>query len=367
MTRCFAAVAVSLALTLIPLSRLHADSLSDALCAAAEKGDLPAVEMVLKQGANINAKDARGYTALMNATFGGRVKIVKYLVGQKAGLEIKDTFGERTALMLAVRRGADKEDRIASYQAAKLLLENGARTDCLFQIGITPLMLVCRDGDLEMAQLLIKHGADIYAKDEFGNTPLTWAQKKGHTEIVRALEGLEAGTSPPTQQSTQTREKLSPKALGYKRGVMESALEEAGLVPPEHADAVPSSEAKKNAEPYSLAGKGFRLARRTVAVDSLRLDRELFSAAMAARSGQQADWQSLWSVAKAQNRVLELPPGTRVTVTGKATGIRGQVTVHGIQGTWWISAEDFNLAKIPLPPNNYSKWMDEEDTAAHDD
>ena len=73
---------------------------TDELIDRAAIGDLAAVESLLATGLDVNAKNARGMTALMAAAEHGHAPIVKVLVAHKAGLHVINKMGV-TALMLA--------------------------------------------------------------------------------------------------------------------------------------------------------------------------------------------------------------------------------------------------------------------------
>ncbi|MGH9873338.1 MAG: ankyrin repeat domain-containing protein [Pyrinomonadaceae bacterium] len=71
---------------------------------AAEKGDLAKVHQLLSKGADVNAGDGKGVTALMLAAGKGRAEIVQALLDAGADVEARDNNG-LTAAMLAERNG----------------------------------------------------------------------------------------------------------------------------------------------------------------------------------------------------------------------------------------------------------------------
>jgi len=52
------------------------------------------LEYVIEQGAEINAKNDEGFTALHLAAIGGMPKIVKYLIEKSANVNEKDNQGQ---------------------------------------------------------------------------------------------------------------------------------------------------------------------------------------------------------------------------------------------------------------------------------
>ncbi len=74
------------------------------LWAAARKGDARAVEALLTQGVDVNAKTDYGATALHFAADKGHVAVVKVLLRHKANVNVKDTFYTATPMTWAVYR-----------------------------------------------------------------------------------------------------------------------------------------------------------------------------------------------------------------------------------------------------------------------
>ena len=80
--------------------------MTEAWKAALKAGDLPALEALLDAGADVNAKDANGQTALMNAAREGHTPVVRLLIARGADLNHTAKFN-LSALMLAVVNGRD--------------------------------------------------------------------------------------------------------------------------------------------------------------------------------------------------------------------------------------------------------------------
>lgn len=71
---------------------------------ALRKGDVDCLDHLVRQGADINAKDRYGQTGLMLAAMHGFSSVVQYLVDQGADLNFTAKY-HLTALMLAVING----------------------------------------------------------------------------------------------------------------------------------------------------------------------------------------------------------------------------------------------------------------------
>ena len=64
------------------------------------RGELDEVKTLIKNGADVNAKNEGGWTALMMASENGHNEVVKILIENKADVNIQDSDGW-TALMMA--------------------------------------------------------------------------------------------------------------------------------------------------------------------------------------------------------------------------------------------------------------------------
>jgi serine/threonine-protein phosphatase 6 regulatory ankyrin repeat subunit B len=60
---------------------------------AAQKGDLAQVKSLITAGVDVNAKNDRGFTALMGASQDDDVEVVQALVAAKADVNAKDNYG----------------------------------------------------------------------------------------------------------------------------------------------------------------------------------------------------------------------------------------------------------------------------------
>lgn len=136
---------------------------------------LKTIEYVNKKiNLNFNATNENGDTFLIAASSRrSSVKIFKSLIGYGADVNAKNNDG-RTALMLT-----------SNSDIAKLLIDSGADVNAKSNGGLTALMLT---SSLEITKLLIDNGADVNAKDdEFGQTALTQAVKWDRLEIAKLL------------------------------------------------------------------------------------------------------------------------------------------------------------------------------------
>lgn len=159
-----------------------------ALIYAAEgnTGTPEVIDMLAKAGADLDARDKDGSTALM---IGSRLKHaarVERLVELGADVSAVNNRGE-TALMYACASG-DPESALA-------LLNGGADPNRSTATGLTPLMLAVQFGEPICIRLLISRGADVNARSVEGWTPLLLARSTSSAEpVIDAGADLEAST-----------------------------------------------------------------------------------------------------------------------------------------------------------------------------
>ena len=108
------------------------------------------VEELVRKGADIEAKDVFGSTALKNAVQANRPDLVAFFIKKGANVNTQDN-----SLVTPLMAAADKPDGLAM---ALQLLKNGAKVDATDVFGYTALSAATTN---EMRFLLIKHGAKV--------------------------------------------------------------------------------------------------------------------------------------------------------------------------------------------------------------
>jgi ankyrin repeat protein len=151
------------------------------LISASQKGRLEVARLLITHGANVNAAMTDdGNTSLMQASLHGHLDVVKLLLENGANVNAATTTYGVTSLMRASEEG--------HLEVARLLIKHGANLNEAANPGWTSLMEACQKGHLEVARLLIKHGANVNAaQTDNGMTSLMWASEKGHLNVVKLL------------------------------------------------------------------------------------------------------------------------------------------------------------------------------------
>ena len=149
------------------------------LYTAAMMGNAQAVESLVKAGADVNAVEWDGGTALTIAAQRKNVKVVRYLLEHAADPNKVQPPG-RTALEVA-----------ETPELTEVLLKAGADPNVKATDGDTPLMNAARWGRVEQAKLLLAAGADPNVSTAYGMTPLMFTARGGYPEVAKLL--LEKG------------------------------------------------------------------------------------------------------------------------------------------------------------------------------
>jgi ankyrin repeat protein len=161
----------------------------DPLIDAVKAGDVAAVRSALRGGANPNAAQGDGLSALHIAAQEGSLEIVGLLLDAKADVHARTTIGGYTPLHLAA--GA------AQAQVVGRLIDAGADAGATTSsTGVTPLHLAAKAlGGEEAVRVLIEKGAPVNAAETAaGQTALMFAAAAGRPAAVRVL--LEGGADP---------------------------------------------------------------------------------------------------------------------------------------------------------------------------
>lgn len=149
-----------------------------ALYIACQNGHDSTALLLLRNGADINLCDKNGTSPLITACNNGHYSTVQILLSNGANIDL--CFQNSvSALYIACQHGHD--------DIAKLLLSNGADINLCDKNGASPLFIACQNGHASTVELLLHSSADIDLCEGHGGSPLFAACKKGHDSIVRSL------------------------------------------------------------------------------------------------------------------------------------------------------------------------------------
>ncbi len=148
------------------------------LLSSAGAGDLKGVSAALRNGASIDARDGKGYTALTLCARKNDVKLMRALLKSNPSIDSRSDEGY-TALMEAAFNGCE--------DAVRLLIDSHASVDAFNFDGETALMCAAASGNAAIANLLLEAKCNPNLTDTYGYTALMWAVEQGKAEAVSAL------------------------------------------------------------------------------------------------------------------------------------------------------------------------------------
>ncbi|CUE76529.1 ankyrin repeat protein, putative [Bodo saltans] len=149
-----------------------------ALHAAASLNDANAFDALVSCSADIDARDKTGATALHAAASLGHVHIVKAFLKHNGTVNPKDASGS-TPLFLASLRG--------HVEFVEILISSGANIDATREHGSTALHAAAQENHVAVVNALLTHGCSVDPIDSSGSTPLFQASLRGHVEVIEAL------------------------------------------------------------------------------------------------------------------------------------------------------------------------------------
>lgn len=145
---------------------------------ASARGDLRIFKMMLEFGANPNAVDKGGNSAILVAAYYSNRDMVRRLIELDADVNVKGSIGYTVLGAAAMRRDTE---------ILEMLINAGARLDVLDDSGGTPLANAVRFQRDEHVKMLLDAGANVNMKSEKGEPPLVLAAQLGRLDYVNAL------------------------------------------------------------------------------------------------------------------------------------------------------------------------------------
>ena len=161
---------------------------------AAMRGNVPAVVSLLESGADVNAAQGDGMTALHWAAEHGDRELAAVLLSAGADVTAVTRLGDFTALHIAARGG--------SFEIVRLLVDADADINARTTSGgVTPLHYAAQAGGVAAIEALLQAGADIDAEEfAWRQTPLMFAAAFGRSDAIPVLAraGAELGRTART-------------------------------------------------------------------------------------------------------------------------------------------------------------------------
>ena len=161
-------------------SILSGAALEPPVADAAMRGDLAAVKALVARGADVNAAQGDGMTALHWAARAGNEEMAKVLLRARADHRAVTRIGAYTPLHVA--------SEVGSGAVVLALLEAGSDAKAKTTTGVTALHLAAMSGSAATVGALLDHRAEVNATEpSLGQTPLMLAAAAGRVDAVRVL------------------------------------------------------------------------------------------------------------------------------------------------------------------------------------
>ena len=239
------------------------------------------VRTLLKQGADVNAAQGDGLTALHWAALKGDVELAQMLVYAGANLKATTRLDAFTPLLMAAKDG--------DAAMVEALVNAGADTNAATTNGTTPLMFASASGSVKAVETLLSHGAKVNAAEHAREeTPLIFAAANGRTDVIRALVAHGADVKATTKvvdlvgatrkKSWSVSRRSPPPA---RRPIRASARASRPRRPRRRARPRPDRKARPSPKPTPRKARSRRTSR-TPRVPTRRADRRRPRAAAAA-------------------------------------------------------------------------------------
>jgi ankyrin repeat protein len=144
-----------------------------------QAGNRQAALEALEAGADVDAAQGDGTTALHWAVYRIDTELVEALIAHGADADVTNLYGS-SPLAEAVK--------VANVSLVERLLDAGADVESPNLDGQTALMLAARSASMDVARLLVEHGADVNAAERWrGQTVLMWAADADFPGLVAYL------------------------------------------------------------------------------------------------------------------------------------------------------------------------------------
>lgn len=144
-----------------------------------------ASSLLEKNPALIEQPDPRGFSPLVFATYSNQGEITRLLLEKGAEVDARDANGNTALMGIAFKGFTDLAQLLIDEYKAEVNLRNNS--------GATALSFAAMFGQADMVRLLLEKGADANLTDQNGHTPAKYAAMKGFTDLAALLEKHEQG------------------------------------------------------------------------------------------------------------------------------------------------------------------------------
>ena len=210
---------------------------------AAMHDDVASVRKLLKHGANVNAAQGDGMTALHWAAEQGDAPMTAALLAAHADVRAVTRIGGYTPLHIAGKSG--------NAAVVRALIKAGSDVNAVTSNGATALHFAAAAGNVDAINALLDRGANPNVREsDWGQTPLVFAAEYDRADAIRVL--LERGADPSlhTKMVNLTDETARDQSATRKRNAVLVSFE-----PPARRDSVAAAVAAAAAAAAALRAR----------------------------------------------------------------------------------------------------------------
>ncbi len=195
----------------VALSAITLSAADTRVADAAAAGNITTVRALIKAGADVNAPQGDGMTALHWAAMKDDAAMAQALVTAGASVKAVTRLGDYTPIFFAAKNG--------NAAVTRALLAAGADAKVATTLGLTPLMAAAAAGNAETITLLIDKGADVNATEKItSETPLMFAAANNRVDAIKVLVARGADIKAASKIVDIVKEQAAARAAGGGRG-----------------------------------------------------------------------------------------------------------------------------------------------------
>ena len=166
---------------------------------AAGGGHLDVVKLLLRGGADIEARNKSKQNAEKIAFENNKSEVAKFLAEYKSHPHVRNKIFSATLDPAQIQIVAEEEGKSEAKKTlhtvveegeivlVRSFLDKGEDVNSENRYNKTPLDVAVTKGNLEVVRLLLQRGARVDSRDNFGSTPLHKAARYGHLRVSREL------------------------------------------------------------------------------------------------------------------------------------------------------------------------------------
>lgn len=143
---------------------------------AATNDNVEAVELLINYGAEVNYKDAWGWTPFNCAAPRGNIEVMNCLIANGANIETNDP----QKILFSIHP-------YNFLKAVNTMIQLEICKDVIKLVGTDFLRYASRNGNILMVRALLEAGVNVNASDDLGSTALHKAAKYNHQKVVMTL------------------------------------------------------------------------------------------------------------------------------------------------------------------------------------